>query len=132
MYDYNPYYNTYYRNYNYNTNYNYNPYYYPPTYTTKTYKGFSNEKTSTVNKNNDIPNNSNTTEKDLKLGPLHLGNDRIEILGFSIAIDDLIIIALIILLFLQSDKDYTLLIVLGLMLFNVSLSNFDFSKLNLF
>ena len=132
MYDYNPYYNTYYRNYNYNTNYNYNPYYYPPTYTTKTYKGFSNEKTSTVNKNNDIPNNSNTMEKDFKLGPLHIGNDRIEILGFSIAIDDLIIIALIILLFLQSDKDYTLLIVLGLMLFNVSLSNFDFSKLNLF
>ena len=132
MYDYNPYYNTYYRNYNYNTNYNYNPYYYPPTYTTKTYKGFSNEKTSTVNKNNDIPNNSNTMKKDFKLGPLHIGNDRIEILGFSIAIDDLIIIALIILLFLQSDKDYTLLIILGLMLFNVSLSNFDFSKLNLF
>ena len=38
----------------------------------------------------------------------------INILGISLEIDDLIIIGLIILLFLESDKNYALIIILGL------------------
>ena len=47
----------------------------------------------------------------------------INILGISLEIDDLIIIGLIILLFLESDKNYGLIIILGLILLNVNLSD---------
>ena len=47
----------------------------------------------------------------------------INILGISLEIDDLIIIGLIILLFLESDKNYALIIILGLILLNVNLSD---------
>lgn len=45
------------------------------------------------------------------------------ILGISFEIDDLIIIGVIILLFLESDKNYALIIILGLILLNVNLSD---------
>lgn len=48
---------------------------------------------------------------------------KINILGFSLEIDDLIIIGLIILLFLESDKNYALIIILGLILLNVNLND---------
>lgn len=69
----------------------------------------------------------NETENKFRLGPLTVSNDQIEIFGFSFAMDDLIIIGLMLILFLDSDSDFVLLIILGLMLFNVS-----FSSLNLF
>lgn len=47
----------------------------------------------------------------------------LSIFGFSINIDDLIIIAIIIFLFLENKKDYLLLIVLGLMLFDISIDS---------
>ena len=43
--------------------------------------------------------------------------------GFSFEIDDLILIGLIILLFLESDKNYALIIILGLILLNVNLGD---------
>lgn len=51
-------------------------------------------------------------------------NGKINILGFSLDIDDLIIISIIIFLFLENKKDYLLLIVLCLMLFNISTDTF--------
>jgi hypothetical protein len=47
----------------------------------------------------------------------------LSIFGFSINIDDLIIIAIIIFLFFENKKDYLLLIVLGLMLFDISIDS---------
>jgi hypothetical protein len=55
-----------------------------------------------------------------------ISSNNISILGFDIAIDDLIIIALILLIFLESGSDYNIIIVLGLILFNISLSNLNF------
>ena len=51
-------------------------------------------------------------------------NGKISILGFSLDIDDLIIISIIIFLFLENKKDYLLLIILCLMLFNISTDTF--------
>lgn len=49
--------------------------------------------------------------------------NQINILGFSFEIDDLIIIGIIILLLLESDENYALIIILGLILLNVNLSD---------
>lgn len=67
------------------------------------------------------------TEKEngFRIGPLTIFNDEIDVLGFSFAIDDLIIIGLILIIFLDSDSDFVLIIILGLMLFNVSLSSLN-------
>lgn len=70
------------------------------------------------NENNNTINNdgiNNTTQSRKQSG--------FNILGFSFEIDDLIIIGLIILLFLESDKNYALIIILGLILLNVNLSD---------
>lgn len=83
-----------------------------------------------INPNANTKNQDNTrTEKEsgFRFGPLTVYNDQIDILGFSFAIDDLIIIGLMLIIFLDSDSDFVLLIILGLILFNVS-----FSNLNLF
>lgn len=84
-------------------------------------------------KNNDESkleeNSSNldsSSKKQFRLGPLSICSSSIDILGFHIEIDDLILIGLIILLLFQSDTDYILIIILGLILFNI-----DFSSLNL-
>lgn len=60
------------------------------------------------------------------LGPIEIRNDRISAFGHSFAIDDLIIVALIVFLFFESNCDYTLLIILGLMLFDISFSSIGF------
>lgn len=62
---------------------------------------------------NTNPNNSVSTEK----------KGLFNIFGLSFEIDDLILIGLIILLFLESDKNYALIIILGLILLNVNLSD---------
>lgn len=49
--------------------------------------------------------------------------NQINILGFSLEIDDLIIIGLILLLLLESDKNYSLIIILGLILLNINLGD---------
>ena len=76
--------------------------------------------------------NSKNSENDrhtkgVHFGPLNFNKNEVTIFGFSIAIDDLILIGLILLLLIENDCDYSLLIVLVLMLFNI-----DFSSLNLF
>lgn len=63
-----------------------------------------------------------------RLGPLDITSDRLSLFGFSIAFDDLLIIGLIFILFLDSDCDYALIIVLGLILFNISFSDLNFLK----
>lgn len=71
-------------------------------------------------------NLKNESDSKVRLGPLNICKDRIDLLGFSFAIDDLIIIALILILFFDSDSNFVLLIVLCLILFNVSFSNLSF------
>lgn len=62
------------------------------------------------NSNSNIQNNTDSQSK-------------FSILGLSFEIDDLILIGLIILLFLESDKNYALIIILGLILLNVNLGD---------
>ena len=84
------------------------------------------EKNKTNNKSKVEDSNEPNTTKSRFSNIISFNNNEINLLGFSIAIDDLIIIVLIILLFFQNTKDYTLLIILGLLLFNVSFNNLNF------
>jgi len=72
------------------------------------------------NDNNETNNSSNEDEKPSQEDKKSRG---INIFGIDLQIDDLIIIALICLLFLDLDKNYTLIIILGLILLNVNLSD---------
>lgn len=72
-------------------------------------------------------NKENEKKEPFKFGPLNISSEKISIFGFSIQIDDLILIALILFLFFETDCDYSIIIVLGLILFNIS-----FSTLNIF
>lgn len=91
------------------------------------------EDNSNINnkENSNIEDTNKNAEKrssfDFKLGPLNIHDNAINIFGISLQIDDLILIVLIVLLFLQSNTDYILIIILGLILFNIS-----FSSLNIF
>lgn len=87
--------------------------------TTNTKEEIKEEETKT--------NFDSSSKKQFRLGPLSVCDNSINILGFSIAIDDLIIIGLIILLLFQSETDYIIIIILGLILLNI-----DFSSLGLF
>lgn len=49
--------------------------------------------------------------------------DKISILGFDLEIDDLIILALIVLLLRDYNENYALIIILGLILLNINLSD---------
>lgn len=138
--------NSYYRNYRYNNYYRYNNNFIPTYYPNKDYSVDSSDNSdfsSTVEKNEkeDIINIENqekkeeeqnlhsdtSSKKQFRLGPLSVNDNSINILGLNIAIDDLIIIGLIILLLFQSETDYIIIIILGLILLNI-----DFSSLNLF
>lgn len=145
MFEYTPLYKKYQRyNYNnygyYNPNYNnsystaFNPMYNYFTNPSNNYNNINNNENENISQdskesyNNDNvqdSRNNNNSHKDFRFGPIQIEDNNINAFGFSIAIDDLIIIGLMILLFFQSDKDYTLLIILGLMLFNITFSNLD-------
>ncbi len=76
-----------------------------------------------IESNNDtIPFNSDVCEK------CQDNSHSLSLFGLNLEVDDLILIGLIILLFMQSDKNYALIIILGLILLNVNLSDI----LNLF
>lgn len=104
---------------------NYYPYHMNTSYRNNNY--YSNyvqpqgdEKKDTVSENTDtIPFKpiENTKKPNVEKG------NKFNILGFSFEIDDLIIVGIIILLFLESDKNYALIIILGLILLNVNLSD---------
>lgn len=146
--------NLYYQNYypNYNTPYNNRGFYFAPPYTAfyqpytqnlPHYQNYNNTKDSKVTdidtlestsnlQNSNIQNDDkqddrlkNKRKENFKLGPIDISKERISIFGFDIAIDDLILITLIIFLFFETDCDYSILIVLGLMLFNISFSSLD-------
>lgn len=120
--NYNCNYNYKHNNYNKGNNINFNPNYYnsynekkdtdSPKSETIPFKDYqqNNENCKDCNSNN----NENINVEKIK---------KINLFGFSLEIDDLIIIGLIILLFLESDKNYALIIILGLILLNVNLSD---------
>lgn len=142
----NMYYPNYYSGYNnyYNNIYNSQPYtaFYHP-YTQNLPNNFStNNTTNNIENFQEIQENKTNFSKEVnindssdsilknkkesfRLGPLDISKDRLSIFGFEIAIDDLILIALILFLFFETDCDYSILIVLGLMLFNISFSSLD-------
>lgn len=124
MYDYNPYYNTYYRRYGHNYNNIFNKYY-NPTYSTNKVNVEKENINTILNNTQTNQTNDNQKESNSRLEQTPIEDDTINLFGFSFAIDDLIILTIIVLLFLQSNKDYALLIVLGLMLFNINFSNLD-------
>ena len=76
-----------------------------------------------------IENKTNDTPKMHRLGPIEYNSERFSIFGFSIAIDDLLILGLILILLFESDCDYALIIVLGLMFFNINLGSLNLSNL---
>lgn len=132
----NLYYPNYYSNYNnyYNPMYRTNPYtafYHPYTenlpsnvnYTENTKEEPNNINIKSHEENLD---NSKSDKDGFRFGPFDVSKNRFSIFGLSIEIDDLILIALIIFLFFETDCDYSILIVLGLMLFNISFSSLDF------
>lgn len=83
---------------------------------------------SDLNKENNKNNIKNSLKNNsFNFGPISLNNDRLSIFDFSIDIDDLLILGLILILLLDAKCNYALIIVLGLMFFNIS-----FSSLNLF
>lgn len=56
--------------------------------------------------------------------------NKISIFGFTLDIDDIIIIGIVIFLFMENKKDYLLLIILGLMFFDISVDTFK--NMNIF
>lgn len=129
------YYPSYYSNYYKNSNYYdqqlpftafYQPYTNNLPNNTNTYvKDIENE--NYEHSKNEEKKNQNIKKEGLKLGPIDISNEKISLFGFSVQLDDLILIALILFLYFETDCDYSILIVLGLLLFNIS-----FSSLNLF
>lgn len=88
---------------------------------------FDEEKNNYTNNNNNNNKDQENNNRNFKIGPLNIKNNKICFLGYSFAIDDLIIVALIVFLLIESDCDYMLIIVLGLILLDI-----NFSSLNLF
>ncbi len=130
--------------------YGYNPTF-NPFYTKNYYNNLNNyEKNSekTIDKSNeetannsytakeDISSSNDTKKKSYRLGPINVEDNRVSAFGFSFALDDLILVFLVLFLLLENSCDYILIIVLGLMLFDITTSSLgDFNilkKLGLF
>lgn len=140
--------------YNYrNYRYNYGPTFYPvysnPTYVP--YTNYAQVPKDTINEEKVIDNENVKTEdfssdnvKDetvkegnsFRFGPLTVSNNRISLFGFSVALDDLIILAIVLFLIMENSCDYALLIVLGLLLLDSTLGSIGelgfLKNLNLF
>lgn len=125
---------------------NFNPYY-VHNYYPNAMNSFNNLKKESINKDIDkgkneeikkdtVPNNNGTISfpnsnnnktnihnEDTKSRLFSFDKENITILGYTIQIDDLIILALIFLLFLESDENYALIIILFLILINTNLSD---------
>jgi hypothetical protein len=109
--------NYYPHNFNYNYNYNKNNYYPNPNFNLSEEKKDIDSSEKETIRFKDFNSNENTQSSKIEK------QNKLNILGFSFEIDDLIIIGLIILLFLESDKNYALIIILGLILLNVNLND---------
>lgn len=77
----------------------------------------NNIKQETLDKNKDKESN------EFRVGPISFLDHKLSLFEFSIELDDIIIVLLMIVLFLDSNCDYLLLIVLGLILFNINLGD---------
>ncbi len=109
--NYYPYYNT-----NYNKNYfnnNIRP----------NFNNTNSQKKDIEPENSDTIPFKNLEQSEKQTPPPQDRQNKYNLFGFSFEIDDLILIGLIILLFLESDKNYALIIILGLILLNVNLSD---------
>lgn len=92
-----------------------------------------NQKKDTESSNDDTisfkdfyPNNVHEPKVDTstkKSRLFSIDHDKISILGFDLEIDDLIILALIVLLLRDFNENYALIIILGLILLNINLSD---------
>ena len=85
-------------------------------------ENFNNE-SFTNNLFDSIPNdfyNKNINDKNFSFGPFRLNKNNISLFGLTLEFDDIIIVCIIIFLLLETKKDYALIIVLGLVLFNLS------------
>jgi|GEM_PF-3284344 len=84
--------------------------------------------TKPIDKSENIVNNQDTINKDNSKEPVSesytSNKDRISLLGLSLNIDDIIIIGVVIFLFMENKRDYLLLIILGLMFFDISADTF--------
>lgn len=69
--------------------------------------------------NTNITNNGSTKNNKL----FSITSQEISICGVTLALDDLIIIAIMILLFIESDENMLLIFVLGLLLLNINLGD---------
>lgn len=77
---------------------------------------------NTINESEEkIHTNNSTKKRNNKF--ISFDRTQINLLGFTFEIDDLIIIGIIILLLLESDENYALIIILGLILLNVNLND---------
>ena len=103
----------------------------PPQSDTISFQKFYNNNTSqnkeidssNINENEDNIHTNNYTTRQRNNKFISFDKNEINILGFSFEIDDLIIIGIIILLLLESEENYALIIILGLILLNVNLSD---------
>lgn len=93
--------------------------------------------TQSIHENNKTDSNSNVIDDEINLEtqefisePSTSNKDRLSLFGLSLNIDDIIIIGIVIFLFMENKKDYLLLIILGLLLFDISLDTFK--NMNIF
>ncbi|MNI46703.1 hypothetical protein D3C73_1011800 [compost metagenome] len=84
-----------------------------------------NNNTNNFNDNTNFKNQNKEKAKDstFRFGPLSIGQNNISAFGMSIALDDIIIIGLVIFLLLEDSCDYIIVIVLAFILFDIKLSS---------
>lgn len=79
----------------------------------------AHQTTSTGTKNNPSNNHSHTRNDNILNNELFSVNgDRLELFGISINIDDLIILIMIFFMFRENQIDYSIIIILALILFD--------------
>ena len=86
----------------------------------------SNTNTDNINTNENVEN-VNTEKQSRK--PITINNSSINIFGFNLKFDDIIIIGIVIFLLLEKNIDYLLLIILALILFDLSFDSIKNLKL---
>lgn len=98
---------------------------------------YPNIETQPINDNNKTTSNTNVIDDEINIEtqeiisePSTSNKDRLSLFGLSLNIDDIIIIGIAIFLFMENKKDYLLLIILGLLLFDISLDTFK--NMNIF
>ena len=81
------------------------------------YNSFSNSNFEEKNNNRNIKDISFKSQEDKNI-PFSITDDRLELFGISINIDDLIILITLFFMFKESHIDYSIIIILALILFD--------------